>query len=115
MPDFQKLDSSIPVAPLAVIVMDSAKELGTLVNDHLVNFRHNFHNLEKNDPAFQGYSKDNYMVRYSNPRFGSGESKAQMRESRRGKDVFILTDVMSPPAGKPALPSCSPGFPRPWC
>ncbi|MBE5860995.1 MAG: ribose-phosphate pyrophosphokinase [Butyrivibrio sp.] len=95
MPDFQKLDSSIPVAPLAVIVMDSAKELGTLVNDHLVNFRHNFHNLETNDPAFQGYSRDNYMVKYSNPRFGSGESKAQMLESLRGKDVFILTDVMN--------------------
>ncbi|MCR5342179.1 MULTISPECIES: ribose-phosphate pyrophosphokinase [unclassified Butyrivibrio] len=95
MPDFHKLDSSMPVAPIALIVMDSAKELGELVNSHLVSFRHDLHDTPGNDPAFQGYVKDDYRVKYSNPRFGSGESKAQMRESVRGKDVFILTDVMN--------------------
>lgn len=95
MPDFHKLDSSIPVAPLAFIAMDSAKELGALVNSHLVNFRHNLHTLTGSDPAFQGYERDDYRVKYSNPRFGSGESKAHMLESLRGKDVFILTDVMN--------------------
>ena len=33
MPDFSKLETSIPVAPLNLIVMDSAKELGDSV-DH---------------------------------------------------------------------------------
>lgn len=28
MPDFQKLDTTIPVAPLKLVVMDSARELG---------------------------------------------------------------------------------------
>ncbi len=95
MPDFHKLDSSIPVAPLSLIVMDSAKELGGLVNNHLVNFRHSLHALPGSDPAFQGYVKDDYRVKFSTPRFGSGESKATINESIRGKDVFILTDVMN--------------------
>ena len=94
MPDFHKLDSSIPVAPISFIVMDSAKELGELVNNHLVDFRHEMHSLP-NDPAFQGYVRDDYRIKFSTPRFGSGESKATISESIRGKDVFILTDVMN--------------------
>ena len=95
MPDFQKLDSTIPVAPLSIIVMDSAKELGEAVNNHLVYFRHNLHTLPGNDPAFRGYVRDDYRIKYTNPRFGSGESKASLNESIRGRDVFIITDVMN--------------------
>lgn len=95
MPDFHKLDSTIPVAPLSIIVMDSAKELGEAVNNHLVYFRHNLHTLPGNDPAFQGYVRGDYRIKYTNPRFGSGESKASLNESIRGRDVFIITDVMN--------------------
>ena len=95
MPDFHKLDSSIPVAPLCVMVMDSATDLGEKVNSHIVSFRHSLHTQQGNDPAFQGYVRDDYRVQFSNPRFGSGESKLMINESVRGKDVFILTDVMN--------------------
>ncbi len=95
MPDFHTLDSSIPVAPLSFIVMDSARELGEKVNNHLVSFRHGLHTLPGHDPAFQGYVRDDYRIKFSNPRFGSGESKALINESIRGRDIFILTDVMN--------------------
>ncbi|WP_026525734.1 ribose-phosphate pyrophosphokinase [Butyrivibrio sp. MB2005] len=94
MPDFHKLESLIPVAPLALIVMDSAKDLGEKVNNHLSSFRHALHTLPS-DPAFRDYVKDDYRVSYQNPRFGSGESKVTLTESIRGKDVFILADVMN--------------------
>ncbi|WP_026494780.1 ribose-phosphate pyrophosphokinase [Butyrivibrio sp. WCD3002] len=94
MPDFHKLETLIPVAPLALIVMDSAKELGEKVNEHLCSFRHALHTLPS-DPAFRDYVKDDYRVKYQNPRFGSGESKVTLTESIRGKDVFILADVMN--------------------
>ncbi len=94
MTDFHKLDSTIPVAPISLIVMDSAAELGAKVNEHLVTFRHDLHSLP-DDPAFQGYVKDDYRIKYSNPRFGSGESKASILETVRGKDVFIIVDVMN--------------------
>ena len=47
----------------------------------------------KNDPAFHGYIESNYLVDVDVPRFGSGEAKAQISETIRGKDLFILTDV----------------------
>ena len=43
MPDFHKLEASIPVAPLSLIALDSAADLGKAVNRHLVDFRHNLH------------------------------------------------------------------------
>ena len=93
MPDFQQLEASIPVAPLKLIVMESAKELGSNVDKYLSEFRHNLHKLPNNDPAFREYVQDSYMIDAGCPRFGSGEAKGEIRESVRGKDVYILTDV----------------------
>ncbi|MCR5417697.1 MAG: ribose-phosphate pyrophosphokinase [Lachnospiraceae bacterium] len=93
MPDLATLNSAIPVAPLKLIVMDSCKALGKNVNRYLVDFRRNIHNDIANDPAFEGYSEENYIASATCPRFGSGEGKAIINESIRGKDVFIMVDV----------------------
>lgn len=93
MPDFQKLEASMPVAPLSLIVMDSAKELGESVNKYLVDFRHTLHLRPTQDPAFNEYAKNDYRVKCHCPRFGSGEAKAEISESVRGKDIYIITDV----------------------
>lgn len=93
MPNLHELEAAIPVAPLKLIVMDSAVNLGENVNNHLVNFRKSIKNLAKNNPAFEGYLSDNYILDSTCYRFGSGEGKALLSESIRGKDLFILTDV----------------------
>ena len=93
MPNLSELEAAIPVAPLKLIVMDSAEKLGNNVNHYLVNFRKDIKNVAKNDPAFQGYVADNYIVDSTCYRFGSGEGKAVIDESVRGKDIFILVDV----------------------
>ena len=93
MPNLSKLEAAIPVAPLKLIVMDSAQNLGNSVNHYLVNFRKDVKNIAKNDPAFQGYVSDNFIVNAACHRFGSGEGKATIDESIRGKDIFILVDV----------------------
>ncbi len=93
MPDFQQLESLIPVAPLNLIVMESAKELGESVDKYIAEFRRNLHQMPEGDPAFHGYAKDSYQIAYSLDRFGSGEAKATINESVRGHDVYILTDV----------------------
>ena len=84
MPDFSKLETSIPVAPLNLIVMDSAKELGDSVDRYISEFRHNLYKMPENDPAFHGYVKDSYKIDYCLNRFGSGEAKAAINESVRG-------------------------------
>ena len=93
MPDFRKLEGTIPVAPLNLIVMDSAKELGDSVNRYISEFRHELYKMPENDPAFHGYVKDNYKIDINLDRFNSGEAKATIKESVRGNDVYILTDV----------------------
>lgn len=93
MPNLVELEKAMPVAPLKLLVLDSCRQIGGLVNDYLVDFRKNVHNDFKDDPAFMGYSESNYLLNASCPRFGSGEGKAILGESIRGKDIFILVDV----------------------
>jgi ribose-phosphate pyrophosphokinase len=83
----------MPVAPLKLVVLQSAAELGNRVNDYLVDFRSKVSNVYNNDPAFQGYVEKNYLFNFSLPRFNSGEGKAVLNETVRGKDVYILVDV----------------------
>lgn len=93
MPNLRELEAAIPVAPLKLIVLDSASKLGEQINHYLVNFRRDIKNIAKNDPAFEGYVSDNYIVDAACYRFGTGEGKAVISESVRGKDLFILVDV----------------------
>lgn len=93
MPNLHELEAAIPVAPLKLVVMDSAVNLGENINHHLVGFRKSVKNIAKNNPAFEGYLSDNYILSSTCYRFGSGEGKALLSESVRGKDLFVLTDV----------------------
>ena len=96
MPDFHKLEESLPVAPLGIIAMKSAETLGRAVNDYIVQFRRKLHKVPGDDPAFKRYIETNYLIDYVCPRFSSGEAKGEIRESIRGKDLFIITDVCNP-------------------
>ncbi|MCH4193199.1 MAG: ribose-phosphate pyrophosphokinase [Butyrivibrio sp.] len=93
MPDFHKLEATMPVAPLGLVALDSAGELGKSVNQYLAEFRHTLHTVPSTDPAFRGYVKDNYLLNVETDRFGSGEGKAVINETVRGKDLYILLDV----------------------
>jgi ribose-phosphate pyrophosphokinase len=89
----EHLENVMPVAPIKLMVLDGAAELGKKVNDYLVDFRSSLNNVYKNDPAFQGYAEKDYLCKFSVPRFNSGEGKAVLNETVRGKDLFILVDV----------------------
>ncbi len=93
MANTSMLKNAIPVAPLKLIVLDSAVKLGQSINNHLVQFRKTIDNEAKFDPAFQGYVSESYIADSDVFRFGSGEGKGLIRESVRGMDVYILTDV----------------------
>lgn len=93
MPNLSVLENALPVAPLKIITTGSCDEFASKVNDYLVDFRKNVENEAKNDPAFAGYSEENYILDSACPRFGSGEGKAVLNESIRGKDLFIMVDV----------------------
>lgn len=94
MPNLRELENAMPVAPLKIAALPSAAHMGRRINSYMVEFRKNIHNDKvKKDPAFHGYSENNYLVDLSTPRFGTGEAKAVFNESIRGKDLFLLVDV----------------------
>lgn len=93
MPNLLELENALPVAPLKLIAMKGAQTLGNRVNEYLVDYRKTINNIHKKDPALRGYTENSYLMDVSCPRFGSGEGKAVIGESVRGKDLFILCDV----------------------
>lgn len=93
MSNIELLEKTLPVAPLKLVAMESCIDLGRKVNDHIVSFRKNTINEVSESPLYVNYRSNNYLTEYSCPRFGSGEGKGILRESIRGTDLFIMTDV----------------------
>ena len=93
MPNIDFLENTMPVAPLRLCVLESSKDLGRMVNGHLVNYRHSINQPHIDSPAFLEYVMDDYRLDFSMPRFGSGEAKCIINETVRGKDLFIIVDV----------------------
>ena len=77
MPNLQELENAMPVAPLKIVAMPSAKGLARSVNDYLIGYRKSVNNKVKNEPAFHGYIENSYLTDFECPRFGSGEGKAK--------------------------------------
>ena len=84
---------TIPVGSLGLITLKGCEALGAKINDYIVDRRNERENEHKTTIAFSGYQRDNYIVKTSVPRFGSGEAKGVINESVRGYDLYLLVDV----------------------
>ena len=82
-----------PLAPLKIVAMESCRDLGQKVNDYIVSFRENTINEVSESSLYVNYKSNNYLVDCCCPRFGTGEAKGILRETIRGTDLFIMTDV----------------------
>ena len=93
MSNIELLEKTLPVAPLKIVAMESCRELGQKVNDYIVSFRENTINEVSESSLYVNYKTNNYLVDCQCPRIGTGEAKGVLRESIRGTDLFIMTDV----------------------
>lgn len=93
MDNFDEIRDKLPVAPLEIIAMDSAKDLARGVDSYIVQSRKAEISKFAFDPSIQGYQRDTYLGHARCPRFGTGEAKAVLDDSIRGKDLFLITDV----------------------
>ncbi len=84
---------NIPVGALGLIPVTGCEELGDHINDYLVKWRSESGPKHKDDVAFTGYERDTFIIDAAVPRFGSGEAKGIIKESVRGKDLYLLVDV----------------------
>jgi len=84
--------TSIPFGQLGIIVHESCKGLGEKVNNYIVERRR-----KKIENCSQEYKlekmQDSYIIESEIVRFSNGEGKGTLKESIRGKDIFILADV----------------------
>ncbi len=85
------LEQTIPVGDLGIIPLESSRAIGKKVDAYIVGWR----NKANPEPSihFNNYKRDSYIIDAVCPRFGSGESKAILNESVRGKDIYLLVDV----------------------
>ena len=86
----RKLEN-IPVGPLGFIPITGCEELGQQVDSYIAQWRKE--KVEAEGVNYKDYLKESYIVDAKVPRFGSGEAKAIINESVRGKDLFIMVDV----------------------
>jgi len=77
----------LPKFPLAIIAMPGAKALGEKVNSILVDW------YGKEAKEYGVVAKDNFLLDASYPRFTTGDGKAVINETVRGRDLYILVDV----------------------
>lgn len=93
MSELKIAEHAMPLGPLKLAVLEGCREFGGIVNQYLVDFRHNSPMRTDTSFTLPGYCEDSYLLDCSCPRFGTGEGKGQIMESVRGCDLFILVDV----------------------
>ncbi len=69
-------------APLRLIAMNGATELGDKIEGHLLRWAHRC-----------GRQDESFRIEVDCPRFSSGDGKGLIRSSVRGDDLYILVDV----------------------
>ena len=84
---------TVPVGPLGLIPLKGMEEYKKKVNNYLVEWRKERESEHKGTLLFSEYEKDNYIIKSSISRFGSGEAKGTIEESVRGDDLYLLVDV----------------------
>ena len=93
MPNDERNLQTIPTGALGIVPLKTCEAMGKKVDEYLVKWRKNRKHAHETDIAFQGYTRSTYIVTTDTPRFGTGESKGLIKESVRGYDLFLMTDV----------------------
>lgn len=75
-------NSEASVAPLGIIALEGASELGNKIDGYLVEWARK-----------GGYNVDTLLIKNQCPRFASGDGKGIIESTVRGKDIFIVVDV----------------------
>jgi len=84
--------SKIPYGQLGIIVHDSCKALGNQIDQFIAKRREDEFNKSNSDYYLEKLQQS-YIIKSNTIRFANGEGKGVLRESIRGKDIYILADI----------------------
>ncbi|MBQ8790470.1 MAG: ribose-phosphate pyrophosphokinase [Ruminiclostridium sp.] len=70
------------VAPMSIIALPGAEELGAKIDQYLVKWS-----------SAAGFNFDTFLIENECPRFSSGDGKGLIKSTVRGDDIFIIVDV----------------------
>lgn len=83
--------SVMPVGELGLIALPGCEEFVSQIDGYLLNWHHNRRiNLMKD--CDEASHIDTFKLNVSCPRFGTGEAKALIKETVRGKDLYLICD-----------------------
>ena len=85
----------LPVGKLGLIPVTGEEEMAKKIDRYLVHWRAERAREHKNNPAYNNYKSDSYIMEAQLPRFGTGEGKGVLPDSVRGMDLYILVDVVN--------------------
>ncbi|MCL1789616.1 MAG: ribose-phosphate pyrophosphokinase [Oscillospiraceae bacterium] len=78
--DETTVNTPTPIAPLSVIALEGAKEMGNKINRYLTDWT-------------ASKAHHSFLAKSECPRFASGDGKGLIKTSIRGSDLFIIVDV----------------------
>lgn len=81
-------DDASPVAPLGLLVLEGATDLGNLIDSYLVQWYNR--DIGKQNSRFK---KNTFIIPSACPRFTTGDGKGIINDTVRGVDLYILVDV----------------------
>lgn len=84
--------TKIPFGQLGIIVHESCKGLGKKVDEYIVKRRKEEY-AKRNSEYHVEEFKDSYLIDNEITRFANGEAKGFLKESIRGKDIYVLADI----------------------
>jgi ribose-phosphate pyrophosphokinase len=87
-----KTITKIPFGQLGIIVHDSCKKLGKKVDDYIVERRKEEIANSSSEYHLEEI-KDSYIIDSEIIRFANGEAKGHLKETIRGKDIYVLADI----------------------
>ncbi len=83
-----------PVGPIGLIALRGSEDFTSKVNFYL-NKRRNEYQKEQIVNTYPGFFREDYTIPVENARFSSGEGKAVVKNTVRGHDLYLISDVMN--------------------
>ncbi len=91
----QHVEKRLPVAPLKIAYLEGSRPIAKQLNSNIIKMRRQIADKDPDSQDIAGYIENNYLLDFKLHRYGTGEGYAQILETVRGVDLYIIADVIN--------------------